>query len=356
MNNGHVINHMKNFYLLLSILLTSAPAVMSQQSQPVQFFPYGYYVDNDHRDDNQDVWKYSDTLLRDRPFLEKMIKKIESDFLIENKSNLRGIEGLNEYLTGAVVFAFEDSTKKSGIEWKSEQFWPHTSSLYKNYIQKLIHGYESELILDNYLFAGMPYSILLNNNENSHVLKLLQIGDVYWLSEKSILYKNDHPVISYGSMSPIGKNYYRMQGWPDSTCFMGLSVQPGASVVYLKPDTLQLNESSPYYQTLFDSLFTGDSKKFPIVDYYSITAQNSTVRFCNLELNEIAPNNLFTICFVNDAPRFFYPGKLMAVIKIDSRKYWITSFDYPWGLCGFRIYREDKDEFILEFEASLFSI
>ncbi|PKP05174.1 MAG: hypothetical protein CVU11_01905 [Bacteroidetes bacterium HGW-Bacteroidetes-6] len=348
-----------NLFFMLFVALVPL-SQSAQEVGKVQFFPYGYCVDNDHYGEDPSIWKYSDTLNQKRVFLDEMILKIEKHFNFVHNNKVHGIEGLNDYLMGLVFKAIEDSIILSGIQWEDEQYWPKAKNLFENFIQNLISGYETELFRDDYWTSKLPFSFRLNNEEKNHLFNLMDVEDFYWLSTDMTLKKNNEKTISYGSMAMIGKNYYRFQNWPDSTYFMGVSVPAGVLVQAFLPDSTPVDIESEIYHSMLDT--------FKVVySYFSqtdsaarmvFTTPKSKTQICSSYYSGLYGDGYwFSIGYFNNEPLWFIPGRPRAILRINGKIYWILEFDYPdIGLVGFNFYLEEESELKLIFESSLFSI
>ena len=169
---------MKIFYLLLSILLTSAPAAMSQQSLPVQFFPYGFFIDNDHLNENQAIWNFGDSINHTNVFINDLIAEIENHFHFQKTENAVGIAGLNDYLLFNVYKAYSDSVSHIGIEFNDPAYSETANKLFNGFIDSLIAGFETKMNRDSLWIAEMPFSLFLNQDEKNRFFKLQNIQNL----------------------------------------------------------------------------------------------------------------------------------------------------------------------------------
>jgi len=350
---------MKKFYLLLSILLTSAPAAMSQQSLPVQFFPYGYYVDNSFLDENRAVWNFADSIDQQNVFINDLITKIEKHFNFNKSGDITGIGGLNYYLMYKVYDAFAETSHHMGMEYNTPAYQDTASALFTKYIDSLTAGYENKLNKDSMWVAEIPFSVFLNHDEKNKLLKLLNIQDIYLLSSDMTVKNFNCADISYGSHPITVGNYFHFTS--DSTPAQNLvfSAPANAIIDAFPPNKITTDTLQKEYKTLLDSLnmYYGGYFNINQAQKFTFTAPESHLQVSSVYNENPFFNFWFSVLFYNNKPQCFMSGHPLAILQINNKRFWIFEIDTPEiGLYGFQFYTEENDSLKLYSESYLFSI
>lgn len=350
---------MKKFYLLLSILLTSSPAAMSQQSQPVQFFSYGYYVDNSFLNENRAVWNFADSIDQQNVFINDLITKIEKHFNFQKSGAITGISGLNYYLIYKVYDVCEDSSVNMGMEFNKPGYQETAAALFTNFVDSLTAGYENKLNKDSMWVAEIPFSFFLNAEEKKIFLHLMKIDDLYSLSPDLHVIKSNLADISYGSDPISGSNYFHFTNDSAPMQKLVFSAPANAIIDAFSPNKITTDTLQKEYITLLDSLkiYYGGYFNINQAQKFTFTAPESHLQVSSIYNENPFFNFWFSVLFYNNKPQCFMSGHPLAILQINNKRFWIFEIDTPEiGLYGFQFYTEENDSLKLYSESYLFSI
>lgn len=348
---------MKKIILLVSILLASASAALSQQLQPVQFFPSGYVTNFDY--DDSTLWKYADSIIINRNYINDLIKKIERHFVFDQNVGLAGICGLNEYLIFKVYNAYEDTIRSLGLKFEDENYFPEVNALFDDFINKLLDGHKLDFHRDSMWNSEIPLSVILNDVEKHKVLDLLKTQQLYSLSLDIQLSKINNVYISYGSEPASGSIYYHFFNEKLQSGDLVFSVQEKSTVDAFSPNKIRTDTLQKEYKILLDTLKNVYVNYFDLeaAQKYTLSAPESNVKVSSMYSVDPYFNYWFSVLFYNNKPQCFMTGYPVAILKIDNKRFWIFEIKTPdIGLYGFQFYTEENDSLKLYFESYLFSI